>query len=105
MPRSGYHAHIAKHVRGSAKPREAFAEAARLWRGGATQANPGSGDQVTQVAIAAVLLWLGYEWLQANKDTIAAGVGAITAGNQQPAHSLDCGCWQCVQNRQVSAWV
>lgn len=93
MPRSQYHEHIQRHVRGSSNPRAAFREAAAMWRGGATKANPGQGDMVTQVAIGAALLYLGVTWLMDK-----GGLGGILAAptvTQQPQYGqqpLSCGC-------------
>lgn len=75
--RSAYHAHVSRYVRGSDNPRAAFAEAARMWRGGATNANPGSGNTVTKVAIAGVLIYLGANWLLSmRQNQMALGTDA-----------------------------
>lgn len=75
---NSYQEHVRKHLRGARNPRQAMREAAHLWNNGATQANPGTGDTVTKVAIAGLVLYLGWSWWQSQQPQappIAPGQG------------------------------
>ena len=81
MPKSSYHAHMAKHLRGAKAPRQAMREANSLWGHGATESNPGQSANVLQLAVIGAAIVVGAHLLgKLPRGEASAPPGSDTCG-------------------------